>query len=313
MNQQRRDFLKSALALGSGLLVPLAPAVSAGAETVAQELNDWVWISPEGEITLGLSQCEVGQGVYTGLPQVLADELDADWQHVKVKFVTNREAYRNSAAYEPAQQFVGASMSATLFYERMRVAGAQAREVLMRAGAARLGVRPSQCQTRDSRVLHPATGRSVGYGEIAVDASRLPLNPKPHLKAPSDFRFIGRDLHRLDTVAKVNGSAEFGIDVRVPGMLHGAVRMVLGQTGKILGIRNETQIRALPGVVALVLTAQWPKPTLNTVVVVADSYWTAQQAANKLDLEVDPGAAAGLTRSSTHPRSHHAGASPRGC
>ena len=295
MESHRRNFLKSALALGSGLFVPLGPAAAADSSTAPQELNDWVWISPQGEITLGLSQCEVGQGVYTGLPQVLADELDADWQQVKVKFVTDRDAYRSSAAYEPAQQFVGASMSVTLFYERMRVAGAQAREVLMRAGAARLGVRPSQCQTHDGRVLHPATGRSVGYGEIAVDAARLPLNPQPHLKAPSEFRLIGRDLHRLDTVAKVNGSAEFGIDVQVAGMLYGAVRMVPGQTGKIVGIRNEAQVKALPGVVALVLTSQWPKPTLNTVVVVADSYWTAQQAANQLDLDVDPGAAATLT------------------
>ena len=97
-------------------------------------------------------------------------------------FVTGRDAYRTGAAYEEPQQFVGASMSATLFYERLRIAGAQAREVLLRAGARRLDVRPSQCHTELGRVIHGASGRSLGYGELAADAARLPLNPSPRLK-----------------------------------------------------------------------------------------------------------------------------------
>lgn len=296
MKPQRRKFLKTAVAFGGGLLVPLTlPTIAAAADSSAgQELNDWIWIAPNGEVTIGLSQCEAGQGVYTGLPQVVAEELDADWKQVKVKFVTGRDAYRSSAAYEPLQQFVGASMSVTMFYDRLRQGGAQARDLLARAGAARLSVRASQCETRDGRVIHTATGRSVGYGEVAAEAAKLPVNPRPRLKQASSFKLIGKELPRLDTPAKVNGSAQFGIDVQVPDMLYGAVRIAPSFSGKVVSIRNEAQIKARPGVVALVITSQWPKPTPNTVIVVADSYWTAQQAANALDLEIDPGPAASV-------------------
>ncbi len=286
----RRGFLRFGVAAAGALCIPL-PALAG--RTVdsgphgSHELTDWIWIEADGRTRLGLSQCEVGQGVYTGLPQVLADELDADWRQVEVVFVTGRDAYRTGAAYEEPQQFVGASMSATLFYERLRIAGAQAREVLLRAGARRLDVRPSQCHTELGRVIHGASGRSLGYGELAADAARLPLNPSPRLKNEAAHKLIGRDLPRLDTPAKVDGSAEFGIDVKVPGMLVGALKMPPQVTGKVTGLRNAEAIRKMPGVRAVV---QAP----DAAIVVAQHYWQARKAADALELEIDPGAAQGL-------------------
>lgn len=286
----RRGFLKGGAALAGALCIPLPALASRTVDSGAHrthEITDWIWIEPSGKITLGLSQCECGQGVYTGMPQVLADELDADWQNIAVTFVTGRDAYRTGAAYEEPQQFVGASMSATLFYQRLRIAGAQAREVLVMTAARRLQVRPGQCHTDKGRVHHGATGRSLSYGELAAEAATLPLNPSPRLKNEAAHKLIGRDLLRLDTPAKVDGSAEFGIDVRVPDMLYGALKMPPTVTGKVTGIRNADAVKAMPGVQAVV---QAP----DAAIVVATSYWLAKKGADALEIDVDPGAAKGL-------------------
>lgn len=286
----RRGFLKGGAALAGALCIPLPALASRTVDSGAHgthEITDWIWIEPSGKITLGLSQCECGQGVYTGMPQVLADELDADWQNIAVTFVTGRDAYRTGAAYEEPQQFVGASMSATLFYQRLRIAGAQAREVLVMTAARRLQVRPGQCHTDKGRVHHGATGRSLSYGELAAEAATLPLNPSPRLKNEAAHKLIGRDLLRLDTPAKVDGSAEFGIDVRVPDMLYGALKMPPTVTGKVTGIRNADAVKAMPGVKAVV---QAP----DAAIVVATSYWLAKKGADALEIDIDPGAAKGL-------------------
>ncbi|AHB75240.1 Isoquinoline 1-oxidoreductase subunit beta [Pandoraea pnomenusa] len=286
----RRHWLKGMSLAAGSLLIPVTAtwvgspsARAAGANLV--EINDWIRIDADGTTVLGLSQCEVGQGVYTGLPQVLADELDADWRRVRVEFVTARDAYRTAAANEALQQFVGASMSATLFYERLRVAGAQAREALVAVGAKRLGVRTSNCVTRDGRVIHPQSGRSIGYGELVADAAKQPLNPHPHLKNDAAHRLIGQSLARLDTPSKVDGSAIFGIDVKVPDMLVGAVRMAPTSGGAPRSVRNRDAIRARKGVHDVVLAK-------DAVIVVADDYWRAKTACDALDVEWKAGPAA---------------------
>jgi len=279
--ESRRDFLKTGLAFAGSLVLPLAfsEQVSAAEDgTRFREINDWVRVDPDGQTIIGLSQAEVGQGVYTGLPQVLADEMDADWRRVSVQFVTGRDAYRIAAANEHPQQFVGASMSVTMFTQRLRVAGAQAREVFLAAGARRLGVRPTQCATKAGRVIHLQTGRSVGYGELLADAAKLPLNPQPRLKAASARTLIGQPLHKLDAPAKVNGSAVFGIDVKVPGMLVGAVKMAPTLNGTPRAVRNRDTVRALAGVVEVVQAK-------DAVIVVANTYWQAKKACDALDVQ----------------------------
>jgi isoquinoline 1-oxidoreductase subunit beta len=293
----RRNFLTgAALAVGS-LLIPLAVARRAEAAEAAYEITDWIRLEPSGRTIIGVSQCEVGQGTYTGLPQIVADELDADWASVSVEFVTGRDAYRIAAANEEMQQFVGASMSVTQFHQRLRVAGAQAREALVQAAASRLKVRATQCEAKQGRVIHTPTSRTISFGELAEDASKLPLNPTPRLKASSERSLMGKNLKRLDTPAKVDGSAIFGIDVRVPDMLFGAVRMAPTQTGKVVAIKNEAEILARPGIKAVVTAPFWPLPVHNTVIVVAESYWIAKQAADALVVDFDEGVAAGLNSS----------------
>lgn len=278
----RRRFLKGGAALTGSFLLPLsfAPLVDAGGTPQHgwYEINDWIRIDADGKTILGLSQAEVGQGVYTGLPQVLADEMDADWRDVRVEFVTGRDAYRTSAAHEAPQQFVGASMSATLFYQRLRVAGAQARAAFITVAARRMGVRATQCAARQGRVYHIPTNRSLGYGELVADAAALPLDPAPKLKSPSEHALIGRPLRKLDSPAKIDGSAQFGIDVAVPGMLVGALRMAPTLGGTPRGVRNTDAIRARHGVHAVVQAR-------DAVIVVADTYWIAKQACDALDVD----------------------------
>jgi isoquinoline 1-oxidoreductase subunit beta len=291
----RRGFLKGAALAAGTLIVPVSiMRQTMASEESSYEITDWIRVEPSGRTIIGVSQCEVGQGIYTGLSQLVADELEADWASVSVEFVTGRDAYRTAAANEELQQFVGASMSMTQFHQRVRIAGAQAREALIQAAATRLRVRTTQCEAKNGRVTHLQTGRSIGYGDLARDAAKLPLNPTPQLKPASERRLIGQNLKRLDTPAKVDGSAIFGIDVRVPDMLFGAVRMAPTQTGKFVAVKNEAEILARPGVKAVVSAPFWPQPAHTTVIVVADSYWIAKQAADALVVEFDDGAAAGL-------------------
>ncbi|WP_233847858.1 xanthine dehydrogenase family protein molybdopterin-binding subunit [Paraburkholderia sp. HD33-4] len=293
LRESRRAFLKSSAATGfaiaGSLVLPLAwsthveAAESAGSpqtSTGFHEINDWVRVDADGRTIIGLSQCEVGQGVYTGLPQVLADEMDADWRRVSVEFVTGRDAYRISAANEMPQQFVGASMSVTMFYTRLRIAGAQARAAFLKAGAQRLGVRPTQCTAKSGRVIHLQTGRSVGYGELLDDVAKLPLDAQPRLKPESAHTLIGQPLAKLDVPAKVSGRAQFGVDVNVPGMLNGALRMAPTLNGKPVAVRNRDTVRALPGVVEVVQAK-------DAIIVVAATYWQAKKACDALDVQWD--------------------------
>lgn len=294
----RRDFLKTGFVLAGSLVLPLTWSTHAAAAedvkdagkdaaqgTGFHEINDWVRVDPDGRTIIGLSQCEVGQGVYTGLPQVLADEMDADWRLVSVAFVTGRDAYRIAAANEMPQQFVGASMSVTMFYTRLRTAGAQARGAFLRAGAHRLGVRPTQCTAKSGRVIHLQTGRSVAYGELLADVAKLPLDPQPRLKPESAHTLIGQRLHKLDVPAKVSGRAQFGVDVNVPGMLHGALKMAPTLNGKPVAVRNRDAVRALPGVVEVVQAK-------DAVIVVAASWWQAKKGCDALEVQWDDGGVA---------------------
>src|SRR5262249_7536500 len=211
----RRVVLAGAALTTASLLVPIT--VRAGRAAESYEITDWITIAPSGEVTLAVSQPEVGQGSYTALPQILADELDADWQRVKIRFVTGKAAYKIAFRQEPPAQKEGASMSTTALYERLRIAGAAAREVLTRAGAQTGHVDVAQCRPEAGLVTKAGGGR-LASGELAAAAAKLPLSAAPPLKERSQFHLIGKPVARLDTPAKCNGSAVFGIDVVVPGM-----------------------------------------------------------------------------------------------
>jgi isoquinoline 1-oxidoreductase beta subunit len=300
------------LAGTASLLVPLAiaPLRSQTAEAGADhEITDWILISASGDVTLGLSQPEVGQGSYTVLPQILADELDADWQRVKVRFVTGREAYKIAFKNEPPVQKEGASMSTTVLYSRLRTAGAAARGVLVRAAADHWKVTANQCRAEKGFVIGP-NGQRRSYGALAADAAKLPLDPAPHLKDRTQFTLVGKPLPRLDSKAKSTGTAIFGIDVVVPDMLHAAICSAPAFTGSLTAIRNEAEILGMAGVRAVVRLpavhvaneepgSQHPglaqEARHNAVCVVADRFWQAKCAADALDLAFDPGAGGNLS------------------
>jgi isoquinoline 1-oxidoreductase beta subunit len=292
----RRTFVKGTLLTGASLVIPVfvtACARDGGAGEYA--ITDWITIKSSGEIVLGVSQPELGQGSYTALPQILADELDADWKSVVVKFVTDKEAYRisfHAAALHddglPLVQTEGASMSTTKLHHRLRVAGAQARDALIRAACIRWGHAEADCSTHLGFVVDTKSGKRLSYGELAKSAAKIPLDPYPPLKAPAQLRLIGEPLRRLDAPAKCDGSAIFGIDVTVPGMLNAAIRIAPTVTGKLLRVRNEDAITKMPGVHRVVKLP-------NAVAVVADKFWQAKRAADALDAEFDPGPGAELS------------------
>src|SRR5580704_13757773 len=206
----RRFVLTGAAFTTASLLVPIT--VRAGRAAESYEITDWVVIAPSGEVTLALSQPEVGQGSYTALPQILAEELDADWARVKIRFVTGKAAYKIAFRQEPPAQKEGASMSTTALYERLRTAGAAAREALTRAAAEKWGIAVAQCRTEKGFVIN-AAGDRLSYGEIAPAAANLPLSARPRLKDPNQLALIGKPTARLDSQAKSIGRAVFGIDV----------------------------------------------------------------------------------------------------
>src|SRR6516164_7168545 len=285
----RRFVLTGAALTTASLLVPIT--VRAGRAAESYEITDWIVIAPSGEVTLALSQPEVGQGSYTALPQILADELDADWERVKIRFVTGKAAYKIAFRQEPPAQKEGASMSTTALSERLRTAGAAAREVLTRAAAQRWTIDVAQCRTENGFVIN-ARGERLSYGELAAAAAKLPLSAAPPLKDSSQFHLIGKPVARLDTPAKCNGSAVFGIDVVVPGMLNAAIKTARSFTGQVTAIRNEADILKMPGVRAVVRIAvlaianedagfkphRHRSPRHNAVCVVADHFWQAKRA-----------------------------------
>jgi isoquinoline 1-oxidoreductase beta subunit len=168
-----------------------------------------------------------------------------------------------------------------LLWTALRTAGAGAREMLVEAGARKLGVPVAECAAAEGWVVHAASGRKLRYGELAAAAAELPVPQNPRLKTQAEFRYIGKPLKRLDTPAKVDGSAQFGIDVRVPGMLYAAIRHCPVFGGKIDGF-NEAFVKAMPGVRGVV-------PLGNAVAVVADHYWQALKAAEAMELKVAAG------------------------
>ena len=302
----RRFFLAgSTLSIGS-FLIPISIVPVQAAEQVAAaryEITDWIIVASSGQVTLGLSQPEVGQGSYTVLPQILAEELDADWERVTVSFVTGRAACKIAFRQEAPAQKEGASMSTTALYDRLRAAGASAREALKCAAAERWAVDAATCRTEKGFVIS-ARGERLSYGELAAEAAKLPLDPHAPLKDKASFRLIGKPLHRLDTPAKCNGTAIYGIDVVVPGMLNAAIKTAPSFTGKVVAIKNEADILKMPGVHAVVKIpavtigdqdAATQHPQIehqgrhNAVCVVADRFWQAKRAIDALGVEFDGG------------------------
>jgi len=282
----RRGFMQGSAAVTGGLMVGVAlplggPAQAAG---TLYTPNAFVHIADDNTITLISARAEMGQGVYTSMPMLIAEELNVDIKKVQVAFAPPGKAYGNALIF--GLQLTGGSTSVREGWEKLRIAGAQVREMLLAAAAQRWNVAASTLKAVDGRVIGPG-GKVATYGQLAEAASKLPAPEKVALKEPSEFRIVGKRTTRLDTPAKVNGSALFGMDVKLPGMVYATIEMcpVIGGTVKSL---DATAAKAMPGVVDVL---QIP----DGVVVVANSYWQARKAREKLVIGWDEGANAGLS------------------
>ena len=279
----RRGFMQTSAAFSGGLMVgvalPLAgPAQAAG---LVHTPNAWVHISDDNTITLISARAEMGQGVYTSMPMLVAEELNVDIQNVKVAFAPPGKAYGNALIF--GLQLTGGSTSVREGWEKLRLAGAQVREMLITAAAQKWSVPAAQVKAENGMLLGP-NGRKATYGEMAEAASKLTAPEKVALKDPSQFRIVGKKTTRLDTPAKVNGTARFGIDVKLPGMAFATLEMcpVIGGTVKSF---DAARVKAMPGVIDVV---QIP----DGVAVVAQSYWQARKARLALNTQWDEGAGA---------------------
>ena len=289
MDEGRRAFLKLTVAAGGGLLIgfDLAACSRTGASYRlggdAFSPNSWIHLAPDDSVTFMFASSEMGQGVMTALPMLLAEELEADWSKVKVAPAPVNSDFNNPLTGE---QMTGGSTAVRGYWELLRRVGATTRELLIAAAAQSWGVAPDQCHARNSEVMHAASGRRVRYGALLAQAAKLTPPQDARLKDPKDFRLIGTSVARLDTPAKVDGSAVFGQDVRVPGMLTAAVARCPVFDG---GIKNydATAARAVAGVRHVVAIG-------SGVAVVADNFWAAQRGREALVIQWDFGSKAKL-------------------
>ena len=308
----RRAFIVTTATAGAGFALGFtlpprraraaAPADSTDAPPRAGGFapNAWVTIGPEGTVTLTIDRTEMGQGPMTALAMILADELEADWSRVQAG-----PAPENPAAWG-RHMTTGGSTSVRRSWEPLRKAGAVAREMLVSAAAKTWHVEPHACRAENGAVKHVASGRTLGYGELAAVAATLPVPADAPLKDAKDFRLIGRRIARLDTPPKVDGSARFGIDVRVPGMLVASLERAPVIGAKVAAV-HDANARAVPGV-RFVLTLEpsliqpvasaWPVSTPAAVAVVADHVTEALAGRRALEVSWDPGPNAALDSAS---------------
>jgi len=286
---QRRTFLKvvtaSGFALGAFPLMGQAQTAASGAATASslkptQQPSAFVRIDPDGTVTVTINRLDFGQGVQTGLPMILAEELDADWSRVK-----SQHGNADAAYVDPAFgiHITGGSGAIKNSYTQYRELGARTRAMLMAAAAAQWGVDVSTLGTQQGVVIGPS-GKRLGYGELAAAAMKLPVPESVVLKDPKQFQIIGKPTGRLDARAKSSGGQSYGIDVRLPGMLTAVVAHPPVFAGKVKSL-DDVAAKAVKGVKA-VLRVPLDRGG-EGVAVVAEGYWAAKQGRDALKVEWD--------------------------
>ncbi len=284
-NASRRGFLKTSALAGGGLLIGFTlPGASRLAQAVSVfSPNAYLRIGSDNQITVICGLSEMGQGVHTAIPMLVAEELDADWSKIKVEQAEADPAFNNPIF---GMQATGGSTSVRGHWEPMRKAGAAARAMLVAAAAERWNADPADCRTEKGMVVHKS-GKKLSYGQLAAAAAKQPVPAQVQLKSPKAFRILGRAARRLDTPAKVNGSAKFGLDVRLPGMLTAVMARPPVPGGKLVSV-DDSKAKAIAGVKQVL---QIP----GGVAVLAEGYWAAKQGRDALQIKWDDGANAALS------------------
>lgn len=288
----RREFLSVGTTAAGGLLLgvrlPLRPEhADARPADTPFEPNVFLRIEPSGVITVIVPRPDMGTGVRTALAMLVADELDADWSTIRIE-----QADLDEARYGP--QYAGGSAVVRTSWDPLRRAGASARALLLAAAAHGWGVDPSECRTEAAAVVHPGSGRRARYGTLVAVARTLRLPDAAVLKRPDERRIIGRSTLSLDAPAIVRGSVVYGIDVRVPGMLHAVIERSPVFGGQVRSV-DDSRTRAVAGVRSIVRVDSDPFPRFgddspkmpNGVAVVADSTWSAMQGRRALVTDWD--------------------------
>ena len=286
-NTSRRAFLKTSAAATGGLIMGVSlPLLGAGAAQAAGTVhtpNAWVHIADDNRITLMVARSEMGQGVYTSMSMLIAEELNVGLKQVQVVAAPPAAVYVNALL---GAQITGGSTSVRDGWEMLRVAGAQVRQLLLLAAANQWGVDVAGLEADQGMVTGPG-GKKASYGQLAEAAAKLPVPDKPALKDPKDFVLVGKRTKRIDTPAKVNGTAEFGIDVKLPGMVYASLAQCPVIGGKVVSF-DAAKAKSMPGVIDVV---QIP----DGVAVVAASWWQAKKARDTVTIQWDEGAGAQLS------------------
>lgn len=301
LSLSRRGLLRGALAAGGALCLGVSFGAGSGCggaqarrirradETGELDVNMYITVLPTGAVRLIINKAEIGQGVTTGYATLVAEELEVELDDVELRFADSHGRYRTSTV-EGVPLFelhaTGGSTSMHEAYVPLRRAAASAREMLIAGAADTLGVSPGECRAAAGHVVHDASGRRLGFGELTRIAARQSVPDNPRIKKPAEFRLIGKRARRVDSRAKVTGTAVFGIDVQVPGAVRAFIVHAPIYGARPRAVRADAAKR-MPGVID-VFAIRWG------VAVVADKFWQAQAAARAVEADWDDGASVGL-------------------
>ena len=270
----RREFVAAGVAAGAGLVIGFYLPHKSGSQSESFSPNAYLRITPDNKVTIVVARSEMGQGVRTALPMILAEELEADWKNISIEQAGASTLY--------GDQTTGGSASIRTTWDPMRKAGAAAREMLISAAALTWGVPRSTCTAESSHVKHAATNRSLSYGELASKAATLPIPTDVALKQSKDYKIVGQRLARIDSPAKVKGEAVFGIDFRLPDMKYAVLSRCPTIGGKVSAI-DDKESKKISGVSFV------GKINDSSVAVVADSVWGAMEGRRVLNVTWDDG------------------------
>jgi len=279
----RREFVKKSTAGAAGLIIGFYlprkfEALAAAPPDASTAINAWVRIAPDDSVTILIDKSEMGQGVTTSLSMLLAEELELDWKKIKTEFAPAAPAYFNPVF---GLQGTGGSTSVRASWEPLSKAGAAAREMLISAAAKQWGVDASSCHAENGAVVHSATKKKLGYGALVEAAAKLAVPDKPAVKDPKNYKFIGKPTKRLDTPSKTTGAAQFGIDVRLPNMLHAAVARCPVFGGSVKSF-DAAKAKTISGVKQVVQIS-------SGVAVIASNTWSAIEGTRALQIAWDEG------------------------
>jgi isoquinoline 1-oxidoreductase beta subunit len=277
----RREFLKVSTAVGGGLALQFSfPVVPRAADApTATEVNAWVVIHPDDRVVVRIARSEMGQGSFTALAQLVAEELDCDWSKVSAEFASPNEHFRRNRVW--GSMSTGGSQGIRSSQDYLRKAGATAREMLVAAAAAQWKVAPDQCSASAGTIVHGASGRKLRYGQVASAAAKLAPPATVKLRDPSAWKIAGKPVHRLDIPDKVRGRPVFGVDVALPGMLHASIAQCPVFGGKVKDVDASAAL-AMRGVKKVVREDDF-------VAVVADNWWRANEALKRVRIDWDTG------------------------